>query len=43
MQSVAEVDLGFDRPLVVWIDGVRCGTARRLRVSVEPDAFTAYV
>jgi YegS C-terminal NAD kinase beta sandwich-like domain len=43
LQSVAEVDLAFGRPMVVWIDGVRCGTARRLRVSVEPDAFTAYI
>ncbi len=42
-QLVAEVDLRFDRSMVVWIDGVRCGAARRLRVSVEPDAFTAYV
>jgi YegS C-terminal NAD kinase beta sandwich-like domain len=42
-QSLADVDLHFDRGLVVWIDGVRCGTARRLRVSAEPDAVTAYV
>ncbi len=42
-QSGADVDLLFDRPMVVWIDGVRCGTARRVRVNVEPDAFTAYV
>jgi hypothetical protein len=43
LQSVTEVDLHFDRSMVVWIDGVRCGTASRLRVSVEPDAFTAYI
>ena len=42
-QSLADVDLRFDRPMVVWVDGVRCGAALRLRVSVEPDAFTAYV
>lgn len=42
-QSVAEVDQRYDRPMVVWIDGVRCGKARRVRVNVEPDAFTAYV
>jgi hypothetical protein len=42
-QSVAEVDLDFDKSMVVWIDGVRCGAARRVRISVEPDAFTAYV
>ena len=29
--------------MVVWIDGVRCGSARRVRIDVEPDAFTAYV
>ncbi|HVE19641.1 MAG TPA: hypothetical protein VNB52_11165 [Ilumatobacteraceae bacterium] len=43
LRSVSEIDLDFDRPMVVWIDGVRCGTARRLIVSVEPDAFIAYV
>jgi hypothetical protein len=43
LQSLTEVDLRFERSMVVWIDGVRCGTARRLRVSVEPDAFTAYI
>jgi YegS C-terminal NAD kinase beta sandwich-like domain len=43
MQSVAEVDLEFDKSMVVWIDGVRCGAARRVRISVEPDALTAYV
>lgn len=42
-RSVAEVDLHFDGPMVVWIDGVRAGTATRLRVSVEPDAVTMYV
>jgi putative lipid kinase YegS-like protein len=42
-RSVAEIDLNFDRGMVVWIDGVRSGTARRLRVSNEPDALTAYV
>jgi hypothetical protein len=29
--------------MVVWIDGMRCGTATRVHVSVEPDAYTAYV
>ncbi|MDP9463777.1 MAG: hypothetical protein M3P52_04065 [Actinomycetota bacterium] len=42
-QRVAEIDLHFDRPMVIWIDGTRCGMASRLRVSAEPDAFTAYV
>jgi hypothetical protein len=43
MQSVSEIDLRFDTPMVVWVDGVRCGAARRVQASVEPDAFTAYV
>jgi hypothetical protein len=42
-KSVAEVDLELDKSMVVWIDGVRCGAARRVRITVEPDAFTAYV
>ncbi len=42
-RSLTDVDLTFDRPMVVWIDGVRCSAASRVRVSVEPDAYTAYV
>jgi YegS C-terminal NAD kinase beta sandwich-like domain len=42
-QSVTEVELDFDSPMAIWIDGVRWDTARRVRVTVEPDAFTAYV
>lgn len=42
-RSVAEADLRFEKSMVVWVDGVRLGTAQRLRVSVEPDAYTAYV
>jgi hypothetical protein len=42
-RSVGEVDLHFTRPVVVWIDGVRCGAASRLHVSAEPDAMTMYV
>jgi len=43
LRSVTDVDLHFDRPMVVWIDGVRCGAAGHLQITVEPDAFTAYV
>lgn len=43
MRSLPEIELQFDRPMVVWIDGVRCGTAKRLTVKAEPDAFSAYV
>ncbi|MEP7113814.1 MAG: hypothetical protein ABI862_11145 [Ilumatobacteraceae bacterium] len=42
-QSVADLDLHFAKSMVVWIDGVRWGAVRRLRVTVEADAFTAYV
>jgi hypothetical protein len=43
MQSIANFDAELATPLVVWIDGVRLGSARRLSVSAEPDALTAYV
>jgi diacylglycerol kinase family enzyme len=43
MKSVADCELQFDQPMVVWIDGVRRGTARRLQVTVEPDAYAIYV
>jgi hypothetical protein len=43
MRSVPEIDVEFDKSMVVWIDGVRCGAARRMRIIAEPDAFTAYV
>jgi YegS C-terminal NAD kinase beta sandwich-like domain len=42
-RSLAEVDLHFVQPMVVWIDGLRAGTATRLRVTDEPDALTMYV
>ncbi len=31
------------RPLVIWVDGERWGTAGELRVDVEPDALHVYV
>jgi len=43
MKSVADCELQFDQSMVVWIDGVRRGTARRLQVTVEPDAYAIYV
>ena len=43
LRSVREIDLHFERPMVVWIDGVRCGPASRLTVNAEADAFVAYV
>ena len=32
----------FARPLVLWVDGVRWGTADTLRITVEPDALTIF-
>ena len=43
MRSVADCEFNFDQAMVVWIDGVRSGTARRLQVTVEPDAYSIYV
>jgi hypothetical protein len=43
MQSLPEIELRFDSSVVVWVDGVRCGAARHVRVNVEPDALIAYV
>ena len=39
----AAVQLEFDRPTAVWLDGERVGEARRLSVRVEPDALTCVV
>lgn len=32
----------FARPLVLWVDGVRWGTAATVTVTSEPDALTVY-
>lgn len=32
----------FERPLVVWVDGVRWGTTQTLTVTCEPDALQVY-
>ncbi len=32
----------FRRPLVVWVDGARWGTASSLTITCEPDALTVY-
>ena len=42
-RQVAEIELEFDPPMVVWVDGVRCGAASRLHIRDEPDAMTIYV
>ncbi len=32
----------FERPLVLWVDGVRWGSATTITVTAEPDALTVY-
>ena len=41
-QHAATHAVQFTRPLVVWVDGVRWGTATSLAVTVEPDALIVY-
>ena len=38
-----DTTITFQRPLVVWVDGRRWGTASQLHLVVEPDAYTGYV
>ncbi|MEN9646299.1 MAG: hypothetical protein RL238_2968 [Actinomycetota bacterium] len=42
MRSTGEWHHRFDRPMPLWIDGVRCGDVRDLTVTVLPDALTLY-
>ena len=42
-RRVPAVQVTFDRPLTVWLDGVRFGPARNLSVRIEPDALTVVV
>ncbi|MCE9621721.1 MAG: hypothetical protein K8R99_05180 [Actinomycetia bacterium] len=41
-RQVGEYSLAFARPLVIWVDGVRWGTAAEVTVAVEPDALIVY-
>jgi hypothetical protein len=41
--QVREIHLEFARALVVWVDGVRWATTRVLDLTVEPDAYHAYI
>lgn len=38
-----ELTVEFARPVTLWLDGRRWGTARRLALTVEPDAVTVCV
>jgi YegS C-terminal NAD kinase beta sandwich-like domain len=40
---VAEVDLTFERPLDVWLDGERVGRTSRLRLDLAPDALRVVI
>ena len=39
----AAVQLAFDAPTSVWLDGERVGEARNLSVRIEPDALLCVV
>lgn len=41
-RQVTDYSLTFARPLVIWVDGERWGTAAELQITVEPDALTVY-
>jgi len=41
-RQVADYSLTFGRPLVIWVDGERWGTAAELQITVQPDALTVY-
>lgn len=41
-RQVANYSLAFARPLVLWVDGVRWGSAPDLTITVESDALTVY-
>ena len=42
VRSTGEWHHHFDRPMRLWIDGVRCGDVTELTVTVLPDALTLY-
>ncbi|MEQ1872358.1 MAG: hypothetical protein ABL953_01420 [Ilumatobacteraceae bacterium] len=41
-RQVTDYSLTFKRPLVIWVDGERWGSAAELQITVEPDALTVY-
>ncbi len=41
-RRITEATWSFEQPLRLWVDGVDRGTARELRVTVEPDAAVIY-
>jgi hypothetical protein len=43
MRRLPAVQLHFDRPVPVWLDGARAGAFRDISARVEPDALTVVV
>lgn len=43
VRRTAALQLAFERPEPVWLDGERVGSARALSIRVEPDALTCVV
>jgi diacylglycerol kinase family enzyme len=39
MRSASELSLAFERPLVVWVDGVRWASRSAIDLRVHPDAL----
>lgn len=42
MRQAPSATFEFQQPLVLWVDGVRWGTASALTITVEADALTVY-
>jgi hypothetical protein len=43
MTQARQTTVELARPLVVWVDGARWATTRTLTLTVEPDAYLAFV
>ena len=43
VRQTPSVERTFERPMRVWVDGVPMGSARSLRLTVEPDALVVCV
>jgi hypothetical protein len=43
VRQCATTNIAFDRDTPLWLDGQRWGSARSLRLDVEPDSFVACV
>jgi hypothetical protein len=43
IRSVRSETLSWDRPMPIWLDGQRWGSARSVTVTVEPDALTVCI